>query len=105
MANQKGSEESKKIRLVWDAGEDVPSHYANHMFVSFAGGTEFHVVFGHLAPPLVLDDSMFPANLTIEPVAKLIIAPAVMKAFLKILNDHFDKFEKTMSELEDGDVE
>ena len=107
MIDPKGSEEARKIRLVWDAeaGEKIPSHYANHIFVSFAGGTEFHVVFGHLAPPLILDDSIFPTDLNIETVAKLVITPTVMKAFLQVLNDNYKRFESLMEEMEDSDVE
>jgi hypothetical protein len=85
----------KKIRILWGSDEDIPALYANHLLVSFAGGSEFHLIFGHLSPPLLLgrEESELPDSVKIKPVAKIVISPAGMKQFIEALNKNYAKYE------------
>lgn len=85
----------KPVRILWGSDEDLPALYSNHLYVSHAGDTEFHLVFGHLSPPLTMgmEESELPGAVIIKPVAKLVVSPKVMKAFLSILNENLEKFE------------
>ena len=87
--------QEKTVRIIWGSDEELPALYANHIYVSHSGETEFHIIFGHLSPPLTagMEEDELPENIKIKPVAKLVVSPKVMRAFLKVLNDNFEKFE------------
>lgn len=94
--NEKPEIKEKPIRLVWGSPEELPALYANHIQVSHAGGTEFHIVFGHAAPPLtvgLLEDEL-PDKVVIKPVSEIVVSPDVMKAFVRVLADNLESFEK-----------
>ena len=96
MAEKKPEKREKKIRLIWGSNDDTPVLYANHIQVSHSGGTEFHITFGHLSPPLTvgLDENELPTELTIKPLMTIVSSPDVMKAFVQVLSDNFKNFEK-----------
>jgi hypothetical protein len=85
----------KPVRVLWGSDEDLDAIYSNHLFISHAGESEFHLIFGHLSPPLTigLDEDELPDSVTIKPVTKLVLSPEVMKAFARIINDNLEKFE------------
>lgn len=87
--------EDKRIRIIWDTNENIPVLYANHLYVSNAGDTEFNLVFGHLSPPLTmgLDESELPDTVKIRPVANIVVSPDAMKAFVRLLSDNLAAFE------------
>jgi len=95
MTEKKENIQEKAVRIVWDSDTNLPALYANHLSVSHAGGTEFHIIFGHLSPPLTmgLGEDELPDVVKIKPVAKIVVSPKVMKAFLTVLNDNFKNFE------------
>jgi hypothetical protein len=86
----------KAVRIVWDSDEDLPALYSNHLYISHSGETEFHLVFGHLSPPITvnLEEDELPEAVMIKPVAKIVISPKAMEAFIRILNDNYEKFKK-----------
>ncbi|MEW5827962.1 MAG: DUF3467 domain-containing protein [Chloroflexota bacterium] len=86
----------KQIRIVWGSDEELPALYANHIYVSHAGETEFHLVFGHLSPPLMMasDENELPDTVKIKPVSKIVITPDVMRAFVRLLADNLEKYEE-----------
>lgn len=92
---EKSNIKEKEVRIIWDSDEELPTIYANHLFVSHAGDTEFHLVLGHLSPPITLnlEENELPEFVKIKPVAKLVIGPKAMEAFLKILNENWKKFD------------
>ena len=94
--SEKNEIKEKAIRVVWGSGEDIPALYTNHIFVSHAGGTEFYLIFGHLSPPITIGlvEEELPTSVVIKPVAKLIVSPDVMKAFVRVLNDNLKNFEE-----------
>jgi hypothetical protein len=90
----------KRIRIVWGSDDDLSPLYANHLYVSHAGETEFHLVFGHLSPPLTMgiDENDLPDSVKIKPVARIIISPEAMKAFVNLLTENFKAFENQQKE-------
>lgn len=90
----------KPIRLLWGSDEDIPILYANQMLVSHSGGTEFHIVFGHVSPPITvgLEEEELPDSVTIKPITKLVMSPDVMRSFAKAINTNLELYEKTISE-------
>jgi len=99
--------QEKAIRIVWGSEEKSEPVYANQIFVSHAGGTEFNIVFGQLSPPLTvgLKESELPDHLEIKPVAHIITSPDVMRAFVRVLVDNLETFEKRLQNKEFEDVE
>lgn len=89
----------KAIRLIWETNETLPFAYANHIYVSHAGEKEFHIFFGHVAPPLTigLTEEELPDSVSITPVAKIIVTPEVMSDFLDVLNKNFRSFAEKES--------
>jgi hypothetical protein len=101
MAEQDKPVSEKVVRLVWGPTEDVPVQYANHMSISFAGGTEFHLTFGYLPPPLAgLEADEIPDRLTIKPLVTIVSSPDVMRAFIQVLNGNLETFDKMLAEKE-----
>jgi hypothetical protein len=102
MAEKKEPEKEKTVRIVWGSNESTPALYANHIQVSHAGETEFHITFGHLSPPLTfgLEEHELPEQLTVKPLVAIVTSPDVMKAFVRVLTDNLENFEKRKSERE-----
>lgn len=88
--------QEKVVRIFWASDEDLPALYSNHLHVSHSGETEFHLVFGHLSPPITmnLEEDELPETVKINPIAKIVISPKAMEAFVRILNDNFERYEK-----------
>jgi len=84
----------KEIRIVWGSDENIPALYANHLFISHVGEFEFHLIFGHLSPPLALGlhEGELPDYVQIKPVAKIVISPEAMKKFVEAIDDNLNKF-------------
>lgn len=79
------------LRLEWGTIDDLPTLYANQMFITHAG-QEFYLVFGEVAPVLFNKDNP-PDHLEIKPVAKLAIAPDNMELFLQVIKDNFERYK------------
>lgn len=96
MAEQEKPTKEKMLRIAWGSNENTPVQYANHILVTYAGGTEFHITFGHLNPPLTLgmDESELPEIVTIKPLTTIVTSPEVMKAFVEVLKGNLAQFEK-----------
>jgi hypothetical protein len=106
MDDKKPEIREKKIRLVWGPNENTPVSYANHIQVSHAGETEFHITFGHLSPPLTvgLEEDELPDQVFIKPLITIVTSPDVMRAFVKVLSDNLKNFEnKIQDRKEDED--
>ncbi|OGO75509.1 MAG: hypothetical protein A3K41_02515 [Chloroflexi bacterium RIFOXYD12_FULL_57_15] len=88
--------EGKVVRLVWDSADDLPALYSNHLIVTHGGESEFHIIFGHLTPPLILAESLdeIPDRLVIKPVAKIVVTPQTMRKFIEAMNKNLERFEE-----------
>lgn len=94
MVDKKLAQE-KKIRIVWEMEEgNAPVVYANHLQVSHLGGTEFHITFGHLIPPLThgMDVSEMPDKIIIKKAATIVTTPALMKKFIEAMQENLNNY-------------
>ena len=87
----------KAIRLIWDSPEGLPA-YANQIQVTHAGGNDFHIYFGYVAPPLThgLKEEIeeMPDKLSIKPLTNIVITPDMMRAIVQVLSDNLDKYDE-----------
>jgi hypothetical protein len=92
--------EGKLVRLVWSSADELPALYANHLFVTHGGESEFHIIFGHLTPPLILPESPdeIPNEFVIKPIAKIIVTPETMRKFIAALSSNLERFDKRVTE-------
>jgi hypothetical protein len=86
----------KRVRIIWDQGEDLPVQYANNFYVTHQGGSEFHLTFGHLIPPLTLGmtESEIPDILKVTPVSKIVLSPDSIEILIGILQSNLEKFQE-----------
>jgi hypothetical protein len=91
------------IRLQWESAEDVLTVYANHLYISHAGGNEFYLVFGELGPQVDLDRDNPPECLEIEPVAKIAVSPPNMIKFSEVIQDNIAEFQERFTVSGGGD--
>ncbi len=95
----------KKIRVIWDSDNDIPAIYANQLIISHAGLTEFHLVFGHLSPPLsigLLEDEL-PEVIKISPVAKIVVSPDTMKKIVDAMKKNLEGYSDEIEGKDDVD--
>lgn len=89
---EKTEEKIITIPLVWGDFEDIPTIYANEMFISHAG-SEFFIVLGEVAPISNLNKETPPEHIEIKPVAKIAITPKNMLRFAKAIEENVSKFK------------
>lgn len=96
--------EKKGIRIVWNSPDDLPALYANQLQITHGTETEFHLFFGHLTPPLThgLTEEELPTKLSINPIAKIIITPDVLKEMISAMDNNYKNYEKKYLK---GDIE
>lgn len=94
---EKAELKEKQIRIIWGSDEDIPTLYANNLVISHAGGSEFHLTFGHLIPPLTigLEEIELPDFVHIKPVARIVVGTEAMKKFVEVINDNYQKYLET----------
>jgi hypothetical protein len=94
----------KIVPIIWGSADDLSALYANHFYVTHAGEIEFHIIFGHLTPPLTIGmtEDQLPSSIKIKPVAKVVLTPEAMKAFVQLLNDNLEKYEVKQKEEKNG---
>ncbi len=85
--------EGKVIRLKWSPAEDLPTLYANHLLVT-RGETEVYLIFGSVAPPIALSPEELPDEVSVKPVAKIVITPQVLKKIIGALTKNEEAFEE-----------
>lgn len=111
MTEQSAVEQEKKnrgtvsISTQWETAEDLPTIFANHLFVTHAGGNEFYLVFGELNPQPDLDRENPPEYISIKPVAKIAVSPDNMANFARVIQDNVKKYlrKAAKQETEGGD--
>lgn len=93
---KKTSNEKKEIRVIWDSDDGLPILYANNLYISHGGDTEFHLTFGQLIPPIIfgLSEEELPQKVKVTPIARIVIAPDVMERFVNVMNENLEKYKK-----------
>ncbi|MFZ5821952.1 MAG: DUF3467 domain-containing protein [Chloroflexota bacterium] len=98
--NKKDLPESVAIRLVWGDSANIPTIYANNLYITHAG-SEFFLVFGEMSPIMELDIEKMPEELIIKPVAKIVIAPENMVKFADVISGNVAKYSEKIEKSKD----
>ena len=92
-----GQEKTIAIKAKWASDTNLPTLYANHLMVSHANQNEFFLFFGQLTPPALHEPGVFPKELEIVPIAKIVVAPENMKRFAEVISKNVENYEKSRS--------
>ncbi len=83
------------ISLKWGEANQIPTIYANHLYITHSGG-EFYLVFGELAAIINIDKENPPESLEIKPVAKIAITPDNMLRFAEVIQTNLNNYQKML---------
>ena len=90
---KKAKTEEISIKLTWGNPADVPTVYANNLYITHAGN-EFYLVFGEMPPITELDANRLPEHLEIKPVAKIAVTQENMVKFADAIAGNMEKFKE-----------
>ncbi len=99
-ADKKGHLNSVEIKLVWSDASNIPTIYANNLYITHAG-SEFYLVFGELAPTMELDIDNLPEKLEVKPVAKIAISHENMIKFADVISGNVAKYNEKREQLKE----
>lgn len=89
-------EDPKAITLKWpNSVKDVPTHYANALWVTHAG-PEFFLVFGEFSPPVGEEEP--PDVIEIQPLIKIAITPEVMMSMAEAIQGNVEKYKERVQQ-------
>lgn len=100
MTNEKESKVTSKkqpvkIPLRWPENVNLPTIYANQLFISHVG-PEFFLIFGEVTPPLWTEVSPKKVDalgsLEVKPVAKIAVSQEAMPAIAKVIQENVEQF-------------
>ncbi|MCJ7585487.1 MAG: DUF3467 domain-containing protein [Anaerolineales bacterium] len=94
MAEKKKPEGKKVIQIKWGPADDLPALYANHLFISHGGEHEFHLIFGHLTPPIGFSEQEYPNLLEIKPISQIVLSPEAMRNFVKVMGENLQRYDE-----------
>lgn len=105
------AEEPKKVTsgefavaLQWPQRDDLPTIYANQLFISHAGA-EFYLLFGEAVPPVIWDPASVPETIEVKPVARLAISPTAMIRMNEVINQNVARLLRRLGQNEGNDQE
>jgi len=112
MSNGKRSKPTPEEQIVpmplkWPDKVDLPTTYANHLFISHAG-PEFFLIFGEVTTPLrtqvTPDDLKALGPLEVKPVAKIAVSREAMPAIAEVIQENVGRFlaKKAKGEQQEG---
>jgi len=86
-----------RLRLRWQDASDLPTLYANQVYISHAGG-EFYVIFGEVQQPVLVnltpEELQKIAEVEVKPVVKLVFTPETMISIAEAIADNIRKFQQ-----------
>ena len=93
------------IQLTWGSMTEIPTVYANQLFIAHTGG-EFYLLFGELTPPPDLDRDDPPDYLEIRPVAKIALSTENMLRVAEVIGENVSQYRaKLRREEDEGRIE
>lgn len=106
MANERDKkDEGITIRVVWPESVDLPTVYANQLYIQHTNN-EFFLIFGDMMPPIAAGshderrkklESL--SEITIRPVVKLAMSPPAMLRMAEAVQENVEKFRETVDQL------
>lgn len=106
MANGRDKQdEGINIPVVWPESVDLPTVYANQMFIQHTDN-EFFLIFGELMPPIAAGSQderrkklQSLSGITIRPVVKIALSPPFMLRMAEAVQENVEKFRGTVDHL------
>ncbi len=97
-----------QIGLQWQDASDLPTLYANQMYMIHSAG-EFYVIFGETQLPIMLnrtpEDIENLETIEVKPVAKLVFTPQSIAAIANVMVGNIQAFQiKQEMRKEESDV-
>ena len=99
METQKKNKSQGKTVTVkgkWKSADDIPSIYANNVYITHGGIDQFYLIFGEMEIPmnlgLGLEGEKMPEFFNIKPVAKIVLAPRAMLMIAEAINSNINKY-------------
>lgn len=93
-----------QIPLKWDSVRDVPTVYANQLYVTHAGG-EFYLVFGEVVLPAPDATASAIDHLDVKPLVKIAVPRHIMGDFIEAMNTNYDNFLQRMRKVQESQVQ
>lgn len=97
---QKSKIEGVTLKLVWGSPANIPTIYANNLYITHAGN-EFYLVFGEMSPITQLDANNLPDHLEIKPVAKIAVTQENMMKFADVITENTARFKEKVAKLKE----
>lgn len=91
MSNEAELEKTVSVPLIWQSPRDLPTIYANDVYVTHAG-REFQMVFGEMQLPVVNQD--IGESVEVKPVAKIVVSYGMMEVLLRTLATNFETWQR-----------
>ena len=95
--SNKTKSERMTVKLVWGNPTNIPTIYANNLYITHAGN-EFYLVFGEIVSP-IFDLDHLPEQLEIKPVAKIAVTPENMVKFVDAIAENMAGFKEKVGKL------
>lgn len=92
--------EGVTLKLVWGSPADIPTIYANNLYITHAGN-EFYLFFGEMSPITQLDANNLPDHLEIKPVAKIAVTQENMMKFADAIAENTARFKEKIEKLKE----
>lgn len=98
------TDEDVQFQLLWGKSDDLPTLYANQLFIGHTGG-EFYLVFGEASIPALLEAQLdeLPESIEINPLVRIALTPENMLRFADAINNNIRRF--LSRQVEKGDKE
>ncbi len=90
----KGQEKQAIVSLVWPAEIELPTLYANQLYISYTG-QEFYLVFGEAIPPTMVNASDVRGGkkkVFIEPVVRIAVSYESMAKMMDAMTKNYNSF-------------
>lgn len=86
----------KTLNVLWEPANTSDFRYANNLAITQAAD-EFHLIFGHLAPPNTANIKFedIPDTAYVKPVSCLVISPKNLELFIKVLTEYYESYRKS----------
>lgn len=93
--------EPKTINIKWpETIQDVPTQYANALWITHAG-PEFFLVFGEFTPPPVGVEP--PDAIEIRPIVKIAVTPDAMLSMAEAIRENVQKYQEKLRQEAEGE--
>src|SRR5690242_6212270 len=93
-----------EVPVKWPLTVELPTLYANQLYVTHAGA-EFYFVFGEVNVPIFVayDAGEAPTSVTVKPLAKIVVTNETMAQFVEAINRNYARYITQQLSSDNGD--